>query len=304
MLRHLQIRNFAIVPTLSLDIREGFTAITGETGAGKSILVDALGLLLGERSDATWVRGGAERAELNAEFSVTDNEVARAWLEDADLSAGAECLLRRTINAKGRSRAYINGSAVTLAQMQTLGDLLVEIHGQNEHLKLNQKVEQFRLLDGSGDYADKVDQVRCSFDGWREVSEEIHNLERDAMVSTAELEILEFQLDELQQFDLETDAINRLQTEHDRLAAGGDLLDALNRGIGMLEPESTTDADGRQFKSALHRWSSFRDSCHWIRTSAKPARCCRKRRSTAPRQSIPCALYATAWTWTLAVSSR
>src|SRR5210317_788546 len=108
MLKHLQIRNFAIVPSLELDIQEGFTAITGETGAGKSILVDALGLLLGDRSDATWVRPGAERAELTAEFSVDNNEQARRWLEEAELSANGACLLRRTINANGRSRAFIN----------------------------------------------------------------------------------------------------------------------------------------------------------------------------------------------------
>jgi len=244
MLSHLQIRNFAIVPTLSLDISGGFTAITGETGAGKSILVDALGLLLGERSDATWVRAGAERAELNAEFSIADNDPARAWLENADLSSGDECLLRRTINAKGRSRAYINGTAVTLAQLQALGDLLVEIHGQNEHLKLNRKAEQFRLLDDSGDYADDVEAATKAYADWCEVSEAIHSLERDALVPAAELELLEFQLAELQQFSLEPDAIDGLQTEHDRLAAGGDLLQALGSSIELLEPESVVDTEG------------------------------------------------------------
>lgn len=244
MLSHLQIRNFAIVPTLSLDIREGFTAITGETGAGKSILVDALGLLLGDRSDATWVRAGAERAELNAEFSIADNEPARAWLEDSDLSSGDDCLLRRTINAKGRSRAYINGTAVTLAQLQTLGDLLVEIHGQNEHLKLNRKAEQFRLLDDSGSYAARVKAVGAAYTSWLEVSDAILSLERDALVPAAELELLEFQLAELQQFSLEPDAVDALQTEHDRLAAGGDLLQALGNSIELLEPESAVDVDG------------------------------------------------------------
>ena len=211
MLIHLQIRNFAIVPTLSLDIREGFTAITGETGAGKSILVDALGLLLGERSDASWVRAGAERAELNAEFSVENNGPAQAWLEDTDLSAGDDCLLRRTINAKGRSRAYVNGTAVTLAQLQALGDLLVEIHGQNEHLKLKRKAEQFRLLDDSGNYSAHTAAVKEAYTDWHEVREAIHSLERDALVPAAELELLEFQLAELHQFNLEPDAIGALR---------------------------------------------------------------------------------------------
>src|SRR5210317_2055352 len=125
MLTHLHIRNFAIVPTLDLDIPGGFTAITGETGAGKSILVDALGLLLGDRSDAGWVRNGAERAELSAEFSLKDNRDASRWLEDTELSDEDTCLLRRTISSNGRSRAYINGSPVTVAQIQSLGHLLV-----------------------------------------------------------------------------------------------------------------------------------------------------------------------------------
>lgn len=160
MLNHLHIRNFAIVPALDLEIAEGFTAITGETGAGKSILVDALGLLLGERSDAGWVRPGAQRAELAAEFSVQNNSEARKWLDEFDLAADDSCLLRRTINANGRSRAFVNGSPVTVAQMQSLGDLLVEIHGQNEHLRLTRKAEQFSLLDGSGGYDNDIKSVR------------------------------------------------------------------------------------------------------------------------------------------------
>jgi DNA repair protein RecN (Recombination protein N) len=277
MLTHLQIRNFAIVPTLSLDIRDGFTAITGETGAGKSILVDALGLLLGERSDASWVRAGAERAELTAEFSVAGNEAARAWLQDADLSAGNDCLLRRTINAAGGSRAYINGSAVTLAQIQALGDLLVEIHGQNEHLKLNRKSEQFRLLDNSGDYAGELGRVKRSYADWHEVDAAIRNLENDTLVPAAELELLEFQLHELQQLDLDADAINRLQTEHDRLAAGGDLLQTLGRAIEILEPESALDAAGvnSQLHGTLDELQGFApldgniaDACQMLREAA------------------------------------
>lgn len=244
MLSHLQIRNFAIVPSLSLDIREGFTAITGETGAGKSILVDALGLLLGKRSDASWVRAGAERAELTAEFSIAANADARAWLDESDLSSGDDCLLRRTINANGRSRAYINGSPVTMTQMQALGDLLVEIHGQNEYLKLNQKAEQFRLLDTSGDYSGNLETVKSAYTDWREVSDAIHNIERDALVSSADIELFEFQLAELEQHELGPEAIQALQTEHDRLAAGGDLLEALGACIELLEPDSAMDNEG------------------------------------------------------------
>ena len=238
MLKHLHIRNFAIVPTLDLDIHAGFTAITGETGAGKSILVDALGLLLGDRSDAGWVRPGAERAELTAEFSVANNNRAREWLDESELSADGCCLLRRTINSSGRSRAFINGSPVTVAQMQSLGNLLVEIHGQNEHLRLTKTAEQFRLLDGSGDFAKDLARVNTTHAQWQRITDELENLIQESSVSSDELEFLKFQLTELQQHDLCADSVNNLQIEHDRLAAGGALLATLSASIELLEPES------------------------------------------------------------------
>jgi len=244
MLNHLHIQNFAIVPTLDLEIQAGFTAITGETGAGKSILVDALGLLLGERSDAAWVRAGAERAELAAEFSVINNREARQWLEAAELSSGDSCLLRRTINSSGRSRAYINGSPVTLTQIQSLGQLLVEIHGQNEHLRLNKASEQLRLLDGSGNYSKEISQLSSAFAEYQRVAHELNALEQDVSVSAGELELLNYQLAEFEQHELSADSIKTLQTEHDRLAAGDSLLDALTIGIELLDPESSVESAG------------------------------------------------------------
>ena len=148
MLSFLQIRDFAIVETLDLEFSGGFTAITGETGAGKSILVDALGLLKGNRADTAAIRTGAAKAELNAEFELEEGSRALAWLRDAELDNGTSCLLRRLISDNGRSRAWINGTSVTLQQLAELGDLLVEIHGQNEHIRLVRSEEQFRLLDG------------------------------------------------------------------------------------------------------------------------------------------------------------
>ena len=244
MLNHLHIRNFAIVPTLDLDISDGFTAITGETGAGKSILVDALGLLLGDRSDAGWVRSGAERAELTAEFSLKDNDEARLWLDESELSADGYCLLRRTINASGRSRAFINGSPVTVAQIQALGHLLVEIHGQNEHLRLTRTAEQFKLLDRSGNYAKNIARVKSVHADWKQLSEELNTLDQETSLSATELDFLNFQLAELQQHNLAAGSIAAMQTEHDRLAAGDSLLAALTSSIELLEPESTSSNSG------------------------------------------------------------
>ena len=244
MLTNLNIRNFAIVPELDLDFREGFTAITGETGAGKSILVDALGLLLGDRSDSAWVSPGAERAELAAEFSIENNEAASRWLRESELSADDHCLLRRTINSNGRSRAFINGSSVTVAQIQNLGDLLVEIHGQNEHLRLTKHLEQFRLLDGSGDYSKEMESVQSAWADWKQVIDELDALQADTSVSTSDLEFLNFQLDELLQNELSVDAVNQLQTEHDRLAAGDALQETLTAAIELLEPENAPAGSG------------------------------------------------------------
>jgi len=244
MLNHLHIQNFAIVPTLELDVQAGFTAITGETGAGKSILVDALGLLLGDRSDAAWVRPGADRAELSAEFSVEDNREARDWLEESDLSSGDCCLLRRTINSNGRSRAYINGTPVTVTQIQGLGQMLVEIHGQNEHLRLTRTAEQFRLLDGSGNYTNELSLLEKAFDQWQQTTRELEALTQDVSLSDGELEFLNYQLGELQQYDLSAESLKAQQIEHDRLAAGDSLLEALTFSIELLDPLSSMDHDG------------------------------------------------------------
>lgn len=244
MLSHLHISNFAIVPELDLDFHAGFTAITGETGAGKSILIDALGLLLGDRSDSSWVSPGAERADLTAEFSLENNAAARQWLQESELSVDGSCLLRRTINSNGRSRAFINGLPVTLSQIQSLGNLLVEIHGQNEHLRLTKSAEQFRLLDNNSSYTKEIESVHSSYADWKRLTDEINKLEADTPVSASDLEILNFQLDELQQHNLGAASVLELQTDHDRLAAGGAMQEALTNAIELLEPENIPAGTG------------------------------------------------------------
>ena len=137
MLRSLSIRDFVLVESLDLDFSSGMTALTGETGAGKSIMVDALSLVLGDRAESGVVRKGAKRAEISAEFQVGDLPAVQAWLEHAGLELD-NCLLRRVVEAEGRSRAFINGSPVTLAQLKELGEGLVDIHGQHQHQRHTQ----------------------------------------------------------------------------------------------------------------------------------------------------------------------
>lgn len=151
MLAQLTISNFAIVRELEIDFQPGMTAITGETGAGKSIAIDALGLCLGNRADGNVVRPGAARADICARFSLADTPSARAWLEQNQLDDSNECLLRRVINADGRSRGFINGTAVPLSQLRELGQRLIQIHGQHAHQLLLKPEHQKALLDAYAD---------------------------------------------------------------------------------------------------------------------------------------------------------
>ena len=166
MLVFLQIRNFAIVDSLQLEWADGFSCITGETGAGKSILVGALGLLCGERADSSAVRQGCDKAELGAEFELAEGNPALSWLIENELDDGSGCLLRRVIHANGRSRAWVNGTPVTLQQLGALGARLVEIHGQNEHLRLAAASEQLSLLDSDDHHSAEHLDVRDRYFHW------------------------------------------------------------------------------------------------------------------------------------------
>ena len=159
MLTHLSIANYAIADQVDLDFDQGMSVITGETGAGKSITLDALGLALGDRADSKAVKKGAEKAEIYAGFDISDNPAASAWLEQRDALQGSELLLRRVIHADGKSRAYINGKPATLQDLKTLGGSLIDIHGQHDHQSLLKRDTQRRLLDryaGTGELCDKL----------------------------------------------------------------------------------------------------------------------------------------------------
>ncbi|MGH8280796.1 MAG: AAA family ATPase, partial [Gammaproteobacteria bacterium] len=147
MLTHIAIRDFAIIDVLELNLTQGMSVLTGETGAGKSILVDALGLVLGDRADADVIRHGAERAEISAEFDLRSLPRIKRWLQEQDLGADGECILRRIIGRDGRSRGQINGRSAPLQLLKELGEQLVDIHGQHEHQSLLRPAVQLALLD-------------------------------------------------------------------------------------------------------------------------------------------------------------
>jgi DNA repair protein RecN (Recombination protein N) len=239
MLNFLQIRNYAIIESLDLEFSGGFTCVTGETGAGKSILVDALGLLCGNRADTTTIKSGARKAELSAEFELLPDNPALLWLKEAEMNDGNTCLLRRTISENGRSRAWINGTTVTLQQLAGLGKHLVEIHGQNEHILLVQSAEQFRLLDGSGGYQGDLAQVRNCFETWSALALEKQTLLSETPLDAGDMDLMQYQIRELEGSMISADDFSAIEVEHRILAHGGEILEALEYSIETLQAEQS-----------------------------------------------------------------
>ncbi len=250
MLQRLTIRDFATVRELDVSFAAGMTVLTGETGAGKSILIDAIGLLLGDRGDAQWVREGRERAELVAEFDLAASPPARQWLEDADLAdpdTPEQCILRRTIGADGRSRASINGSPVPVAALKALGEYLIDIHGQHEHQLLMRAEVQRQLLDDFGAHDELLEQTAAAARAWSRTRAELEALQADAGRPAAELELLRYQAEELAELDLDTQPVEDLEQEHRVLSHAGELL---QRGGGLHEALGGDDGIGDQLARA------------------------------------------------------
>ena len=162
MLTHLTVQNFALVDYLELAFEPGMTVVTGETGAGKSIILDALGLTLGDRADLHLIADAANRAEIHATFDISDNLSVQAWLTERELPSDTdgECILRRTLSADGRSRGFINGAPSTVADLKTLGEMLIDIHSQHEHQSLLKRDNHRRMLDEFGDVLPLADRVQ------------------------------------------------------------------------------------------------------------------------------------------------
>jgi DNA repair protein RecN (Recombination protein N) len=239
MLKFLSIRDFVIVSSLELDFSSGFTALTGETGAGKSILIDALSLALGERGDATMVRSGCERAEISAEFDVSKLPHVQAWLREQEL-VGDEgvCLLRRVLDGGGRSRGFINGRSATLQQMREAGDQLLDIHGQHAHQSLTRPDAQRMLLDGYAGATESAERVAAGYREWQTLRRRRVSLSENAEAVAAERELLLFQRNEIDGLGFNVEDWNVLQEDYARLAHAASLLETASFGI-----ESLSEAD-------------------------------------------------------------
>lgn len=245
MLTQLSIRDYAIVERLELELGAGMTAVTGETGAGKSIMVDALGLLLGDRSDAAVVRAGAERAEIAARFDVERLPGAQDWLTERELDLETrECVLRRTIGRDGRSRAWINGSPLPLASLRELGERLVDIHGQHEHQSLMQRDAQRALLDEYAGLKQELIALGAAFQHWARLRRRIDELEQRSAERDARLDMLRYQVRELEDLALGADELPQLEEEHARLANAGRLLDTCRQVLDAVYEGEPVSAQG------------------------------------------------------------
>jgi DNA repair protein RecN (Recombination protein N) len=225
MLRGLSIKDLAVVESLELEFDSGLTVLTGETGAGKSILLTALGLALGERADSGFIRPGAARAEINLEFSLDDAPPARAWLADNELLDEDEtCMIRRVVNQDGRSKAFVNGRPTNLQTLQELASKLVEIHGQHAHLRLLKPDEQRCLLDESNDAMGLLAEVESLCKRWRAVREELEAGRKALRDSAAREELLRYQIEEMEQHEVESLDYAALSEEHTLQANMGKIL--------------------------------------------------------------------------------
>ncbi len=250
MLSYLQVRDLAIVSQLELECQAGMTALTGETGAGKSILIQALGLVLGDKAEASLIRVGCERAEVLAEFNLRGVPAVHSWLADQGLDADGQCILRRLILREGRSRALINDRPVTTTQLRDLGEQLVDIHGQHAHHLLLRADAQRDLLDAYGGYRERVEAVASAFRTYRELDQRLQMLESASADRAARLDLLRFQVAELEALGLTVDLIEQLDQEQRRLSHLERLQKAAGRLLVLLAEGDLTIED--QLRGAAH----------------------------------------------------
>ncbi|WP_019917495.1 DNA repair protein RecN [Methyloversatilis discipulorum] len=259
MLERLFIRDFILVDRLELDFASGFGALTGETGAGKSILVDALGLLLGGRADASVVRAGCERAELSAEFSCAADSAVAGWLKEQDFEVeDGVVIARRVIDAGGRSRAYINGAPASVSQLRDLGGQLVDIHGQHAHQALMRETAQRALFDQHAGLTAQVATVGRLHREWQQREQALTRALQDRDAAERERERLQWQVEELTALAFEPQAWAELQQDHGRLAHATQLLEGSAEALALIEEgEAALDGQLAHIASLLGRLEAF-----------------------------------------------
>lgn len=266
MLNHIRIRNFAIIDHLDLNFKDKLTTLTGETGAGKSILLGALGLLLGDRADSDSVRAGSSKAEISAEFDISKLASVNDWLKDKELDADGDCLIRRRLGADGRSRAFINGSPVPLQDMKQLGEMLVDIHGQHEHQSLMKADMQRQLLDDYANHSKLLLDVKTNYKNWLEQKDKLSSLQNACKDKNDRLDLLRYQVNELEELSLQENEVDALQKEHQLLANADQLSENTSSALVVLY-----DSEDNSVHSQVSQQASKVESMLATDSSLKPA---------------------------------
>lgn len=251
MLNHIHIWNFAIVEKLDLALDDGLTVLTGETGAGKSILLNALGLALGDRADSDVVRHGADKAEVSVSFDTRHNPEAETWLREHELESADECIIRRTISVKGPSKAFINGKPSPVAMLRELGEMLVDLHGQHEHQSLLKRDNQGVLVDNFADNGNLLQQVADAFRQWQSLQAEFKRLSQAKSERDSRLDLLCYQVQELEGLGLTAGETEKLEQEHKRLSNASQLLGTTENLLQQL-----SDSDNFAVSQVLSRCQS------------------------------------------------
>lgn len=243
MLIHLTVKNFAIADEIDVDFREGMTVLSGETGAGKSIILDALGLTLGDRADTSMVRHGESKAEISAVFDIGAHPEAMKWLAEHDLDDAQECILRRVITAEGRSRGYINGQPAPLQDLKALGERLIDIHSQHEHQSLMQRDNHRSIVDSFGQLTELAQQVTSAYRDWSRKAQQLEQLTSNQDEIAARAQLLGFQVEELDKLALAEGEVEQLEQEQSRLANSEQLLQHTNTALQVCsDGEENTEA--------------------------------------------------------------
>lgn len=240
MLNQLTVKNFAIADQIEVLFDKGMTVLSGETGAGKSIILDALGLALGDRADTSMVRHGEDKAEISAVFELNQQPEAAQWLRENDLDDGEQCILRRVITAEGRSRGYINGQPCPLQHLKGIGEKLIDIHSQHEHQSLLQKDNHRLIIDAFGQLETQAKLVSRSFRDWKEKEQRLAQLESNQDEMEAKLQLLSFQVDELDKLSLQEGELEQLEQEQNQLANAETLLSQTHQALGICSEGETT----------------------------------------------------------------
>lgn len=257
MLQELTIQNLALIEKLHLNFESGFTTLTGETGAGKSILLDALGLALGERADSALVRHGTPKADITADFDITELPDVQNWLAENELDEDNTCLLRRTLTAEGRSKAYINGLPASVNQLKSLSALLIDIHGQHEHQTLMHANKQLALLDAYAKHDEQLAQTAESYQAWQKLNQRYEELHASQADRQSKLELLEFQLSEFDKVQPQADEFEALSDEQNTLSHASEIKQSVYNAYEAIEGDDGLTHKLSQAISELENVSEF-----------------------------------------------